>query len=91
MNADIGNAVFEAGSAVLLWLNVRRLCKDQSIAGVSLVPAAWFSAWGFWNIFYYWHLGQRLSWLMGLFVCVANTTWVLLALYLRRRQRENNA
>lgn len=50
---DAINAVFEGGGAIFLMLNVRRLLKDRSVKGVSLVTTTWWTAWGFWNVYFY--------------------------------------
>lgn len=84
---DIINGLFEFGGAITLGLNVRRLLKDRMIAGVSIVPTAFFAAWGYWNLYYYPHLGQWVSFLGGLGVVIANTVWVVLALYFQRKGR----
>lgn len=78
---DMINAAFEAGSAVLLWLNVHRLFKDKRLSGVSVFPVAWFSLWGGWNMVYYQQLEQRCSWAAGVAVFVANSVWLVLAIY----------
>lgn len=78
---DLVNGLFEGGAGILLWWNVVRIVKDKKLRGVSLVPTAVFTAWGFWNLYYYPHLGQILSFFAGISVVVANTTWVALAVY----------
>ena len=80
MNLDYINATFELGSACLLFLNVRRLYKDKKLAGVSIIPTAWFSLWGAWNLIYYKGLGQTFSWAAGIAVFLLNTTWVVMAI-----------
>ncbi len=83
MTPDHVNAVFEAGGAALLCLNVRRLYRDKRLAGVSLVPTVWWNVWGVWNVVYYDALDQRASFVAGLAVLAANTVWVALALWYR--------
>lgn len=83
MTPDIGNAFFEGAGAVILWLNVYRLLKDRRISGVSVLPVVFYTAWGFWNLYYYPSLGQWLSAVAGVGVAIANATWVGLALYYR--------
>jgi len=85
MTLDHINAVFEGGSVLLIASNVRRLYIDKKVSGVNIIPTAWFSIWGFWNLFYYWGLGQWYSWAFGSLVFWANTTWVVLAWLYRRR------
>ena len=81
------NALFNVGGGVFQWVNVYRLIKDREIKGVSKAPFAFFAIWGCWNLLYYPHLGQTLSLIGGVFIVLANMTWVVLAvLYGRRRK-----
>ena len=84
---DAINSVFELGAAVLLTLNVYRVAKDGHVAGVSIVPTAWMSLWGAWNLYYYAALGQRWSWVAGVAVFLVNTIWVGLAVFSNWRKR----
>lgn len=84
MNADSINALFEFGGASLLFLNVRQLWLDKRLAGVRILPTAWYSCWGFWNLYYYHSLNQTFSWLAGFIVVAANTSWVVLAMMYRK-------
>jgi uncharacterized membrane protein (UPF0182 family) len=86
MTPDHVNAAFEAGGALLLCLNVRRLIRDKRVAGVSLVPTVWWNLWGFWNVYFYHVMHTPLSFYAGIGVLVANTVWVALALYYRTRR-----
>lgn len=79
--ADLGNGFFEGGGSVLMWLNIRRLLADKQVQGVSLVPAMFWTVWGYWNLFYYPHLHQWLSFVGGIGVVLANSIWVVLALH----------
>lgn len=87
MKPDEVNAVFEMGSAILLTLNVTSLMKDKRVSGVSIVPTAWFSLWGAWNLYYYKAMEQPLSRAAGFLVVLVNTAWVVLALYYSRKWR----
>lgn len=53
LSPDMINGIFEGGGAILLSLNIRRLLKDKKVEGISLIPVFFWSAWGFWNLFYY--------------------------------------
>lgn len=76
---DLGNGVFEALGAVLLWLDVARLWRDRMLRGVYWPVRVFFWAWGVWNVFYYPALGQSFSFYAGLGVVLANTAWCVLA------------
>lgn len=81
---DVINCCFEAGGALLLWANVRRLLRDRTVRGVSLLPVLWWNIWGFWNVAYYHGLGQTLSMIAGSAVVLANTVWLFLAWRFRK-------
>ncbi len=74
---DMFNGFFEIGGAILLLLNVKRLARDKSVHGVSVIPVIFFTAWGFWNLFYYPQLGQWFSFIGGICVVVVNSAWLL--------------
>jgi hypothetical protein len=80
---DLINGTFELGGGILCWLNVQRLRKDRRVQGVDWRVSAFFSAWGFWNLFYYPSLHQWASFAGGILLVLANTTWVALALWYR--------
>ena len=82
---DAVNGSFEFVGGLLLWLNVRALHRDKRIRGVRIFPTAFFCAWGFWNLYFYPHLGQWLSFLGGLNIVAANTVWVAQMIYYRGR------
>lgn len=86
MKPDEVNSVFEMGSAMLLTLNVTRLLKDKKVTGASIVPTAWFSIWGAWNLYYYGAIQQPLSRSAGFLVFLVNTVWVILAVYYSRKK-----
>jgi len=79
MTADSANAIFEGGGALLLLLNIRCLLRDKKVVGISLAPVLFWTLWGYWNLFYYPHLGQWWSFVGGLGVVAANTVWLGLA------------
>lgn len=85
---DLINALFEGSAAALLFYNCVLLHRDKGIRGVSIRATALFFAWGIWNLFYYPHLGQHISFTVGIAVAVANGLWVCMALYYRHVNRE---
>jgi hypothetical protein len=77
---DLINGVFELGGGLLLfWFNVRAILRDKKVRGVHWAPVVWFDLWGYWNLFYYPHLGQMLSFMGGCIIVSANTVWLSLA------------
>lgn len=85
---DFVNGFFEFGGAILLCLNIRRILKDKSIAGVSIFPVLFFTCWGIWNLFYYPSLNQMWSFYGGCGIVTANTIWVSLSIYYSVRGRK---
>jgi len=85
--ADTVNGLFEMCGGILLWMNVRRLYRDKEFRGVSVVPTAFFMAWGYWNLYFYPAVGAPLSFIGGLFIVTANTVWLWQMLYYWRKNR----
>lgn len=82
---DLANGLFELGGAAFQLLNVKALMRDRRVQGVHWSPVVFFTAWGGWNLFYYPHLGQWLSFVGGLAIVLVNLLWLtLLASYSRR-------
>lgn len=73
MRVDYVNAIFEGGGACIQLLNVRQLLRDRTVRGVHWLPLSFWTAWGYWNIFYYPSLDQWLSFTGGLGVVACNT------------------
>ncbi len=88
---DIINGSLEGMGGLFILLSILRLYKDKVVRGVSWVHVAFFAAWGFWNLFYYPHLGQWWSFAGGVGIVTTNTFWLLqMAWYLyvgRRHDR----
>lgn len=85
MNPDTINGVFEGVMALMLSRSVLLLYRHKTVKGVSFWAVAWPTLWGYWNLYYYPHLGQFWSFSAGIGVVVVNTTWIVLALRYRRR------
>lgn len=85
---DMINGGFELCAGLLLWWNVKMILRDKKIRGVSILPTSVFGLWGFWNLYYYPFLGQTLSFWGGIFVVTANTSWVVLAIYYKLKEKK---
>ena len=70
---DLINGSFEtfAGGAVLG--HVRSIYLNKGYSGVSVKAFVFFTLWGYFNLFYYPHLGQIISFVGGISVVSANT------------------
>jgi uncharacterized membrane protein YfcA len=80
---DIINGLFEAFGFFAVGASCLRLMKDKEVKGVSLVTTAFFTSWGFWNLYFYPSLGQSLSGVAAGAVCLANCFWCFLIIKYR--------
>jgi len=85
MSPDRVNALFELIAAIMLARNCLFTYRAKRIEGVSILSTIFFASWGYWNVFYYPHLGQQWSFVMGLAVTIVNTVWVGQMIYYTRR------
>jgi len=83
---DLANGSFETMGGAMQMLNCWRLYKDKGYAGVSVGAFVMFTSWGFFNLYYYPHLDQWLSFSGGCIIVAANTVWVGLAAYYGRKK-----
>jgi len=81
LTPDVINAMFEFVGAAMLLNNCRTILKDKMVHGVSISTTAFFMAWGFWNIYFYPHLGQTWSAIAAIIMVSANTWYVYLMWY----------
>lgn len=88
MTPDLINGVFETVGGLMCWMNVQKVLKDKSVAGVYWPIQAFFSAWGLWNLYYYPTLNQWASFVGGVFLVVGNTIWTVLAAYYARKDKQ---
>lgn len=82
---DLINGMFEGVGAVFCVLNVFAIRRDKSVKGIHWLPTSVFSAWGIWNLYYYAHLDQWLSWSGGVLMVTVNLTWLAHALFYATR------
>lgn len=80
---DLINGLFEYFGSVAIWLSVVRIWRDKMVRGYSPAALAFFAAWGYWNLFYYPHLHQWLSFAGGVSMVAANSVYVILTLIYR--------
>ena len=73
---DLINGLFEAFGTIFVYLHIRQIRKDKTVAGISIPAVVFFTSWGFWNIFYYPHLEQWISFVGGLGIVTMNSIWV---------------
>lgn len=81
MTPDLVNGLFETFGGAAILGHCWRLWKDKQVRGVSWLATVFFASWGYWNLFYYPHLGQWLSFCGGLLIVLANTLWIGMMIY----------
>lgn len=87
MAVDIINALFEMGGAIFLAMNVVRLHRDKVVRGVHWAATAFFTVWGYWNLFYYEHIGHIYSRVAGFAVVATNTVWLSQMIFYIAKER----
>jgi len=84
---DLINGIFEFSAGFFVLNHCRVVIKEKAVKGVSIISIVFFTSWGYWNLYYYPHLEQWLSFLGGLFIVVANSIWVVLLIKYKRIRR----
>lgn len=82
---DLVNGSFELLGALSIWMHVKAIMRDKKSRGVSKLATAFFTSWGFWNLYYYPHLNQWFSFTGGLAIVSGNAVW----LYFMWKYRSN--
>ena len=84
------NGAFELLGGIVLFQNCRRLYQDKVLKGVDWRVTVFFSAWGYWNLYYYPSLDQWASFVGGIGIVAVHTFWVTLAVYYTYYKKEPN-
>jgi hypothetical protein len=84
---DLINGCFEFGGALFIIGHIRKLYADKLVRGVYWPATLWFASWGWWNVYYYAHLDQWLSWTGGLFIVTFNTIWTVMLVYYIQKEK----
>lgn len=86
MTADAVNATYELLGCIAIGASCYRVHKDKQVKGVSLVTVGFFTSWGFWNLYYYPHIGQLYSGIGAAITCATNCLWVYLIVKYRSKK-----
>lgn len=81
---DVVNGSFELGMSLFILLSIHKAYRDKLVRGVSVLHVAFPWCWGLWNLYYYPHLGQWLSFWGGVAVVTANGVWLSQLVYYTR-------
>lgn len=79
------NGLYECLAGFFVLLNCLQLYRDKAVKGVSIVATLFFTTWGYWNLYYYPHLDQWVSFFGGLSIVTVNTLWVGMMVYYLNR------
>lgn len=75
--ADLLLAAFEVGSAGFgLFTNIPAIRRDKVVRGVSWVQTAFYTGWGFANLYIYAAAGLPLAWWGGMGITLVNIAWL---------------
>ena len=88
---DLINCGFELLGGVSGIVNIRQLIKDKEIKGVAWHVTLFFLAWGLWNLYFYSHLDQWLSFIAGIGLTITNLVWLVLLLYYTKRSPRDHS
>lgn len=81
IDKDLINSGFESAGGFFALNHCRVLFEHKETRGVSMVSAAFFASWGFWNLVYYTALTQPLSFYGAIFLSSANTVYLGMMVY----------
>ena len=84
---DIINGSFELLGAPFIFMSIMKIYKDKQVRGISWTHPTFFTAWGFWNLYYYPHLNQWASFVGGIFIAAANLIWVIQLIYYWKKEK----
>lgn len=87
---DIINGIFESVGVVSTIFNIQKILVDKTVKGIHIGTMLFFASWGYWNVYYYWHLAQWFSLGAGASLAICNTIWTLLAIYFMRNPLSEN-
>lgn len=76
MTPDLINGAFEALAGFAVLNHCFALYRDKQVKGLSIASVAFFTLWGFWNLYYYPHLGQFWSFAGGVFITQVNVLYL---------------
>lgn len=83
---DLINGLLECGGGVFISMSIVKLHRDRLVRGVAWQASAFFTAWGFYNLYFYPHLDQWLSFLGCGLTTFANVIWFGQIIYYKRRE-----
>lgn len=85
---DLVNGLYECSGAPFILLSILKLHRDKKVRGVHWIYVLFFASWGYWNLYYYPHLGQWCSFFGGLMLVLTNTFWLFQMIYYLKKEEK---
>ena len=85
--SDLINGGVEFIGGLLILISIYKLYKDKEVKGISWIPNVYFTAWGVWNIFFYFFNGFLFSFIGGVLVAITSIIWLIQLWYYSKRPR----
>ncbi len=82
--SDLVTGLLETTAGVFQFLNCARLHRDREIKGVFWHLTFFYTAWSFWDVWYFAHLRQWCAWAGTFVILSASLLWLTLAIRYRR-------
>ena len=86
ISPDQINAIFIAIGSFVIGLSCWKLYKDKIVRGVSAWHVGFFTAWCYWDLYFWPHLGVWFSFASGVAMAISGTVYMSLILYYMRRE-----
>ncbi len=83
---DLVNGIFEICGGLFIVPSIIKIMKEKRVHGINWITTMFFTFWGLWNLFFYPQHGLTLSFYGGVFLVLANGTWLTLLIYYQRKQ-----
>ena len=81
MTLDIINSILISIAGGFISVSVLKLYKDKLVHGVSPVHVGFFTAYGFWHVYFFYSLDQWWSVMGGVVATTMNTIWFIMLIY----------
>jgi hypothetical protein len=85
MTPDGINGAFEVIGSVAVWANFCAVVKDRGYAGTRWPMMVFFMSWGMWNLYFYPHLGQAISFYASWSLSLANASVLAAMIYFGKK------
>lgn len=85
MTPDTINGLYEMLGCVFISLSIRKLYQDKTVAGYHWGSLAFFTTWGYWNMYYYPLLNQWWSTIGAIATALTNTLYLAMMIYYGRK------